>query len=375
MSDELPCQGRALDIIDGQHNLLTIEMKSSSRGVRFDDECILIPDPQRRSRMPKLLVKPSSFIFKRRHSQDSSSPSSPHDHDVFVSPPAFPRPALSRKFSLNDEKPLAPPIHRHSSLPPTTRLSRVRPSSLSPSPRSELVTIPLRPCCPDCFSATERAALQGENWTEKFSRAARRRRSASVDNHPCPPHIIAGSGTTIQWSPATESAHTIFRPLIASEEADCEGGLVTSMNSISDEQEVSEVEMALDHLSIQGRADGTLRPLLTRHNPWLSPIPSNNTSADDLSPACPVIDNVDNPPRYCPAKSALVSPPSSPLPQTPSSTYSTPVFSPKIESPPSPKQSESPRIASSFRVPKGGTLMRAGTEILKGVTALGGGPF
>lgn len=72
--------------------LSPVALESRGVSVRFDDECVLIPDPQPRSRMSKLLVKPSSFIFKRRHSQDPFSPSSPHDDDPPISPTS-PRPA------------------------------------------------------------------------------------------------------------------------------------------------------------------------------------------------------------------------------------------------------------------------------------------
>jgi hypothetical protein len=70
---------------------ITAALTVEARGVRFDDECVLIPDPQRRSRMPKLLARPSSFIFKRK--QDLPSPASPRDYDALQSPTSFPRPA------------------------------------------------------------------------------------------------------------------------------------------------------------------------------------------------------------------------------------------------------------------------------------------
>jgi hypothetical protein len=58
-----------------------------ARGVRFDDECVLIPGPQHRSRMTKLLAKPSAFIFKRKPSHhDPQSPISPRDCDAPQSP-------------------------------------------------------------------------------------------------------------------------------------------------------------------------------------------------------------------------------------------------------------------------------------------------
>jgi hypothetical protein len=70
-----------------------------------------------------------------------------------------------------------------------------------------------------------------------------------------------------------------------------------------------------------------------------------------------------------------VTPPSSPLPETPpSSSFSTPLSSPIISSSPHQRgRQSSPRIPNSFRIPKGSSLMRTGSDILKGVGLLGGG--
>ncbi|RXW21060.1 hypothetical protein EST38_g4791 [Candolleomyces aberdarensis] len=45
--------------------------------------------------------------------------------------------------------------------------------------------VPLRPCCPDCTKTLEEALKKGEEWKEKFSRGAkrRRRRSSSVTSN------------------------------------------------------------------------------------------------------------------------------------------------------------------------------------------------
>jgi hypothetical protein len=136
-----------------------------------------------------------------------------------------------------------------------------------------------------------------------------------------------------------------------------------------------ELEQGLEHLSVQEPEDGILPPLLTRQGRWLSPIPSNNPSVDDLAPACTAAESVDILPSYRPSTSASVSPPPSPSPQTPSSDYSTPVSSPTISSPSSQSERGSPRTTGSFRIPKGASLMRAGADILKGVSVLGGGPI
>lgn len=91
-------------------------------------------------------------------------------------------------------KPLSPCLvqrspsspHPFSLTDPETHQSPRRPSrtsSLSPS-RSDLITIPLRPCCAACEAATEASRLQGDTWTEHFSRSARRRRTFSAGEGP-----------------------------------------------------------------------------------------------------------------------------------------------------------------------------------------------
>jgi len=348
-----------------------------ARGVRFDDECTLIPDPQPRSRMPRLLVKP--FSFKRRHSQDSYSLTSPHQCHAPPTPTGtFPRPALSRKSSLNEGPLSAPPTHhRHTSLPPIpTTSARPRAPSLPPLQRSERVTIPLRPCCPNCFPATEHAVSMGDNWTEKFTRAARRRRSSSTDNHPYPPHVHSGNQASIQWSSNTTEVDSpaSFHSVLVVDEADHKASVESKLTPTTDgEQELADALNALDNLSVEEPKDGLLLPLLTRRNPWLSPIPSNNASVDDVSrvPCAMDTEGVDDVPLCLPVQ---VSPPPSPLPKTPPSVYSTPTTSPKIMSSPPQRERESPRIGSPFRIPKGATLMRAGADILRGVSVIGAGP-
>ena len=240
------------------------------------------------------------------------------------------------------------------------------------------MTIPLRPCCPNCFSATERAALQGDDWTEDFSRAARRRRSVSADNRPCPPHLDDGRAT-IQWSTVSEHADSTCHSIVVVDEADPEESGVTvdvASASESNEEGVSAVQRRFDRLSFEG-TDGVLLPSLSHRNPWLSPIPSSNVSVDDLTRTCTATEDSEakGSPTSCSPVSASVSPPASPLLQTPSSSsFPTPASSPTISSPPRQKgRGSSPRIPSSFRIPKRSSLMRAGSDILKGVNVLGGG--
>lgn len=71
-------------------------------------------------------------------------------------------------------------VHRRPSIPR-------RRSSLPPSP-VDIVTIPLRPCCVDCETVWEESQKEGEQWTEKFTRGARRLRSLSPDTRPVVHH-------------------------------------------------------------------------------------------------------------------------------------------------------------------------------------------
>src|SRR5258708_17130935 len=233
---------------------------------------------------------------------------------------------LSRKFSLNEGK-NPPSIQRRSSLPPSSHVHHTRASSSS-LPTTPLVTIPLRPCCPNCFSATENAALQGDNWIENFTRPARRRRSLSTDNRPCPPHLLAASGgATIQWSTNAEtpSSSSVFRSIVVDE---VDNKHTDDVESDSDGQgTVSEMRSGLDRMSVQGPEAKVIPPLLSRrHKPWLSPIPSNNPSVDDLSPTHAVSEEVES---SSPPTSTSVSPPPSPMIPTPtSSAIPTPTSSP-----------------------------------------------
>ncbi len=124
---------------------------------------------------------------------------------------------------------------------------------------------------------------------------------------------------------------------------------------------VTEVRNRLDRVSVRDREDSVLPPLLSRprHKPWLS-------SVDELSPTNGVSEDVG----YNSPADASISPPSSPMLPTPSSSaVPTPTSSPKM----SPRVREtSPRMPGSFRVPKGGALLRVGSDILKGVSVLGG---
>lgn len=85
--------------------------------------------------------------------------------------------------------PSSPLLHRHARTP--------RKPSPSP-PRSDIITVPLRPCCAACQSVTEAALVHGDAWQEHFSRAASRQRSQSVDGSPRT-MTVAGSAASASY--------------------------------------------------------------------------------------------------------------------------------------------------------------------------------
>ena len=100
-------------------------------------------------------------------------------------------------------------VHREPSSPPLSHPSPPlpRPVRRTSLPQN-LVTIPLRACCPDCIHTTEECLQMGELWQEKFSRGARRRRSASLDaSSPPSCSLDAASGSTLCSALGTASNH------------------------------------------------------------------------------------------------------------------------------------------------------------------------
>ncbi|KAJ8591604.1 hypothetical protein M405DRAFT_99993 [Rhizopogon salebrosus TDB-379] len=188
----------ALDI----HPKVNDDEHGQSLCVRFDDQCVLIPELPHRHRLPKMVTKSYSLpLWKRRSSSLGGSPEmdifAPEDSHVIlrVPIPSFSSKAQSpTRARRSDPKPLSPCLVQRSPSdssafpltgPGSPQCPR-RPSrraSLSPS-RSDLVTIPLRPCCTACEAVTEASRLQGDTWTEHFSRSARRWRTFSAGESP-----------------------------------------------------------------------------------------------------------------------------------------------------------------------------------------------
>ncbi|KAF9236377.1 hypothetical protein BU15DRAFT_50184 [Melanogaster broomeanus] len=164
--------------------------------VRFDTQCELIPETAPPPRIPRVVTKSYTLpLWKRRAASSGSAeledPSAGEDHVVLrVLLPSF----LTKPQSptrTTDQSPLVPClVHRSpsvgsSSTPGSPTLTRRTSRRTSPSPsRPDVLTVPLRPCCTECHPITEAALVDGDAWTVRFSRAAQRRRSLSVDAAP-----------------------------------------------------------------------------------------------------------------------------------------------------------------------------------------------
>ncbi|KZT09052.1 uncharacterized protein LAESUDRAFT_757220 [Laetiporus sulphureus 93-53] len=159
--------------------------------VRFDADCVLIPDPSPVSRMPRLVTKSYSVPLWRKRGQDPSSVSDSEldredEHVVLkVSVPSIAIKSRSPSRSEAAQQPLVPCIvyHDHDCHPVCARGHR-RQASLPSTPRLDVVTVPLRPCCPNCYHITEECLREGSAWEEKFTRGARRLRASSADARP-----------------------------------------------------------------------------------------------------------------------------------------------------------------------------------------------
>ncbi|KAF9814822.1 hypothetical protein IEO21_04930 [Rhodonia placenta] len=160
--------------------------------VRFDVECVLIPDPSPVSRLPRLITKSYTVPLWRRRNQDLS-PASDSEADtreedhVFLLKVPVPSITIKSRSPTRLNQPLVPCIVNHdpASPPPPPGLHRhraARQTSLSPRLHSHVITVPLRSCCPDCVAPTEDSLRLGDSWQERFTRAARRRRSSSADS-------------------------------------------------------------------------------------------------------------------------------------------------------------------------------------------------
>ncbi|KAF9527123.1 hypothetical protein CPB83DRAFT_895552 [Crepidotus variabilis] len=211
---------------------LQLHIDSGGRVVRFDNECVLIPELNAKKQRPSMVITKSYSLplWKKKGGSGQNQPLSDSDADaeeaaqtqtqrgsarspspaedrlvIKVPIPTFRRrtsrsPTRGRSVSASPAVPSRLPsclVHRGdvpslaaSTSSPST--SHLHPGLVNRRPSlpiyhrrrddaGHIQTVPLRDCCQACETITEECMKLGESWQEKFSRGARRRRSASLD--------------------------------------------------------------------------------------------------------------------------------------------------------------------------------------------------
>ncbi|OSD05751.1 hypothetical protein PYCCODRAFT_1405602 [Trametes coccinea BRFM310] len=164
--------------------------------VRFDQDCVLIPDPVPSSRLPRLVTKSYSLpLWKRKHRDppvvSDSEEDLNDDHVVFkVSVPSLTIKPRSPSRGDAAQHPLVPCLINSpdaatgsalSQSPP--RANRPRRASVPPPMQPDTVILPLRACCSQCYPSIDRCMKEGDHWQVHFSKGAARRRKSVSDTH------------------------------------------------------------------------------------------------------------------------------------------------------------------------------------------------
>ncbi|KAI0033719.1 hypothetical protein K488DRAFT_84670 [Vararia minispora EC-137] len=344
--------------------VLDITAEEDPRVVRFDNECVLIPR-QEHSRMPRLLQKSYSLppLFRRRESQSPNPIDEAANQDVipnasrasFVSMWSR-KTTLTRRASSSEREriPLHSCLVHHDPLAPARSPRIHRPSFPLPVPHSpttpplsstDVNTVPLRPCCPNCFHVTDACLSAGDAWRERFTRAARSRRRASVDYQ-----VARAEKSDSGAGPGAFAAVTVDE--VAKVKAD------VKLEPREPSPDPTKSSDSQEFLSVPN--DMALGAMLSRRT--LSPIPSRSVSVEDLGALDPPSSESEAELHFpsldaeerTPAASA--SPPASPPPRTPSPLS----FS---------QQSRSPK--ARFRLSAGAEILRVGVDVLKGISSFG----
>ena len=303
--------------------------------------------------------------------------------------------------------------------------------------RPDAVTVPLRPCCRECYPITEECLKEGVAWEEKFTRGARRRRNSSADTH---------AHQHFQRHRRVCDEVPGFGTIVSVDEVEKRRSSLVDEHALSDGEEPTEADAGLLpsfsrrlNLVDDGNAPTSkARPIAEEpEDEDLFPLPSHHASSSRPLPSPPqdpawslTTDHQDEPSRssvyYTPDTSPAIpiwepssstsSPFASDSPVTPpqpfarsvpipsGSNYQAPAFgdfslssfeviqtpsSPliSVSSHPtsaSPSHHELPTSPSGRRkqllhmpsLPSAGSFFRAGADIFKGVTAMGtGGPM
>ena len=303
-----------------------------------------------------------------------------------------------------EAQPLSPCLVRRQSTSPS-RPTSTRQVSLPASPRTDVITIPLRSCCENCVHITEESLKEGIEWREKFSRAARRKRSASLDSPVfvgITPSSSSGVGSTFSTKLGLNVDEVDKRRNSHEFKEEEKEASVSSDNSAEDGPLSSKETPRVSPIEEEDD-DDQLFPLPSpRRTPTSSPVPSPNTSTSCLAASS----SRDSLPNSLRCSTSSCEDPESRLPKyrrgkgllTPDSSPSTPAYVPKAlqlqqqqqkehlfpKTTPIPPASptsltrnpSSPpghkRQRASFSLPTPTQFLKVGAEALKGVGAIGG---
>ncbi|KAI8983316.1 hypothetical protein BD414DRAFT_490555 [Trametes punicea] len=203
MSDLIPLSPSFLSIACTVHSSSVADSDDTpvTPKVRFDHECVLIPDPVPTSRLPRLVTKSYSLpLWKRKQREPPVTSDSEDelndDHVVFkVSVPSLSIKPRSPSRGDTAHKPLMSCLV-HSPEPASAsgpfaqsppRANRPRRASVPSPAQTDAVTVPLRACCAQCYSSIDKCMQEGDHWQVRFSKgAARRRKSVSEPHAPSP---------------------------------------------------------------------------------------------------------------------------------------------------------------------------------------------
>ncbi|KAI0638920.1 hypothetical protein C8Q77DRAFT_1078386 [Trametes polyzona] len=423
--------------------------------VRFDEDCVLIPDPVPTSRLPRLVTKSYSLpLWKRKPARDPSVVSDTEedandDHVVFkVSVPSLTTKARSPSRGDAPHRPLVPCLV-HSPHPsastdsassssdsPQPRQSRPRRASLPQPVQPDAVVVPLRACCSQCYASIDRCMKEGDHWKVHFSKGAARRRKSVSDAHAptpsrsarhCVRDVMPGFDAIIAVDEVDRrrrstdadalTAFTLEVPCAshAAQAATADPDEIPLRRALSLPDESHPCRVAgVHHIHALAHAPAIPEEDELRPSPRRTPIPSPFASVTNLSSPhivhtvqAKLAQRVTSPPSdpiptplpgpMLPEKAAIQTPlPASPSPiphgKEPPSYFSMPYQPahddrPFVESPTS-SPSSSPRIEhtrpaglggprkrSLIHIPAPGTIFRASTQMLKGISNMGGVPM
>ncbi|KAH9947361.1 hypothetical protein B0H21DRAFT_789958 [Amylocystis lapponica] len=262
--------------------------------VRFDEKCVLIPEPVSPSRMPRLVRKSYSLPLWKRKPQEPSSDMEPDmspkadEHVVLkLSVPSLVSQSQS-PTRMEAREPLVPCIVNSQTSPVVPHPRPTRRASDATLPRPDCLTVPLRKCCVNCIHSTEECLKEGVAWKEHFTRGAERLRNSSVDSPRRPlRHRLC------EFMPG-------FDTIVAVDEVDGRNGsraaephptdlAEVAVDPNSEEETILAPSLSRSHMTPQraGRTRGTKNIMHGENDDMLFPLPRASPPVPGLQPSSP----------------------------------------------------------------------------------------